>query len=67
MYQWVRDHRVHHRFQDTVSDPHNAKRGFFFSHVGWLLMEKSPECKKEGRNIDMSDVLEDPIIQFEEK
>ncbi|KAJ8915200.1 hypothetical protein NQ315_015423 [Exocentrus adspersus] len=27
IYEWVRDHRVHHKFTDTDADPHNAKRG----------------------------------------
>lgn len=35
--EWVRDHRVHHKYSDTNADPHNASRGFFFSHIGWLL------------------------------
>jgi len=34
--EWVRDHRVHHKFSDTNADPHNANRGFFFSHMGWV-------------------------------
>jgi stearoyl-CoA desaturase (Delta-9 desaturase) len=37
--EWVRDHRVHHKFSDTNADPHNSNRGFFFSHMGWLLCE----------------------------
>ncbi|XP_045468628.1 acyl-CoA Delta-9 desaturase-like isoform X1 [Harmonia axyridis] len=64
---WVRDHRVHHKFTDTVTDPHNATRGFFFSHVGWLMMKKHPSVIREGKKIDMSDLLEDPLVQFQEK
>ena len=33
LYEWCRDHRVHHKWSDTDADPHNANRGFFFSHV----------------------------------
>lgn len=29
IYEWCRDHRVHHKFTDTDADPHNAKRGTF--------------------------------------
>src|SRR5699024_5267906 len=36
IYEWARDHRAHHKWVDTDADPHNASRGFFFSHVGWL-------------------------------
>lgn len=42
MYVWVRDHRQHHKYSDTDADPHNASRGFFFSHVGWLMSKKHP-------------------------
>ncbi|KAJ8721564.1 hypothetical protein PYW07_002339 [Mythimna separata] len=30
---WVRIHRMHHKYSDTDADPHNAKRGLFFSHI----------------------------------
>lgn len=43
LYVWVRDHRQHHKFSDTDADPHNANRGFFFSHIGWLLSKKHPK------------------------
>ncbi|KOB65151.1 Delta11-desaturase [Operophtera brumata] len=26
---------------DTEADPHNATRGFFYSHMGWLLVKKN--------------------------
>lgn len=42
MYVWVRDHRQHHKYSDTDADPHNASRGFFFSHIGWLMSKKHP-------------------------
>lgn len=29
IYDWARDHRVHHKFTDTDADPHNSKRGNF--------------------------------------
>ncbi|CAH1119222.1 unnamed protein product [Phaedon cochleariae] len=64
---WVRDHRVHHKFSETDADPHNAKRGFFFSHVGWLMMKKHPEVIRKGRLIDISDLTEDPLVAFHQK
>ncbi|KOB71346.1 Acyl-CoA desaturase BmorQPVE1, partial [Operophtera brumata] len=42
IFIWSRDHRLHHRYSDTIGDPHNAKRGFFFSHIGWLMTKKHP-------------------------
>lgn len=67
LYDWVRDHRVHHKYSETDADPHNSNRGFFFAHVGWLMLHKHPEVLKKGRAIDMSDVLADPVIQFHQK
>ncbi|CAO1431787.1 unnamed protein product [Diamesa tonsa] len=67
LYDWVRDHRVHHKYSETDADPHNSNRGFFFAHVGWLMLNKHPEVIKKGRAIDMSDVLNDPVIKFHQK
>ena len=30
--------RLHHKCSETQADPHNANRGFFFSHMGWLMV-----------------------------
>jgi len=57
IYDWCRDHRVHHRYSETNADPHNANRGFFFSHVGWLLCKKHPDVLTKGKSVDMSDLL----------
>lgn len=65
VYEWARDHRVHHKFTDTNADPHNSKRGFFFSHMGWLLCKKHPDVKKFGDKIDMSDLKNDPCVMFQ--
>lgn len=67
IYEWARDHRVHHKFTDTDADPHNASRGFFFSHMGWLLIRKHPEVKEKGKLIDMSDLEQDPVVMFQKK
>ncbi|XP_058789170.1 acyl-CoA Delta-9 desaturase-like [Phymastichus coffea] len=62
---WARDHRLHHRHAETDADPYNAKRGFFFAHVGWLLCRKHPEVKEKGKTIDVSDLFSDPILRFQ--
>ncbi|KAL1446626.1 hypothetical protein WDU94_001897 [Cyamophila willieti] len=67
VYQWVRDHRVHHKFSETDADPHNSQRGFFFAHVGWLMRRKHPLVIEKGRMVDMSDVMADPLVRFHEK
>lgn len=67
IYGWVRNHRVHHKFTDTDADPHNATRGFFFSHVGWVMMRKHPDVAIKGKTVDMIDVEADPVVQFQKK
>nr|ABO43722.1 acyl-CoA delta-11 desaturase [Thaumetopoea pityocampa] len=64
---WVRDHRLHHKYSDTDADPHNAARGLFFSHVGWLLVRKHDEVKKRGKFTDMSDIYNNPVLKFQKK
>ena len=34
--KWVGHHRQHHQYSDTPHDPHNANRGFWWSHIGWM-------------------------------
>jgi stearoyl-CoA desaturase (delta-9 desaturase) len=37
---WSGHHRAHHRFADTDRDLHSPKRGFWWSHVGWILCDR---------------------------
>ena len=67
IFEWARDHRVHHKYSETDADPHNAKRGFFFSHVGWLMMKKHPDVIKKGQQLDLSDLHEDKIVMFQRR
>jgi len=58
--EWCSDHRRHHRLVDTDNDPYNAKRGFWWSHIAWIMVEK--------RNNDFSnvkDLLKDPICKWQ--
>lgn len=67
IYEWARDHRAHHKFSETEADPHNARRGFFFSHMGWLLVKKQQEVTQLGGKIDMSDIADDPVVRFQRR
>ncbi len=62
---WCTDHRRHHRFVDkNDADPYSAGRGFWFSHIGWML-----RYWKTGRN-DFSngkDLQDDPIVMFQHR
>ena len=59
---WCRNHRVHHNFIDTDLDPYNAKRGFFYSHLGWMLMKQDYETLGY---VDISDLNANRYITFQ--
>jgi stearoyl-CoA desaturase (Delta-9 desaturase) len=61
---WSRGHRAHHRYTDTLKDPYNANRGFWYSHMGWMLWKGDP--RDVGR-ADISDLDEDWIVRFQHK
>jgi len=67
IYIWSRDHRLHHKCSETRADPHDANRGFFFSHVGWLLQRKHPAVKEAGKKIIMTDLEQDSVVMFQHK
>jgi len=62
IYHWARDHRVHHAKSDTEADPHDITRGFFYAHMGWLLLKKAKAVKIAGKEIDCADLLKDPCV-----
>nr|BCB67646.1 Delta9 desaturase [Parietichytrium sp.] len=67
IYHWSRDHRTHHKYSETKADPHNALRGFFYAHVGWLLFKKDPRVKFAGAHINMSDLAALPEIKLQRR
>ncbi len=56
IYEWARDHRVHHKASETDGDPHNATRGMFFAHMGWIVVRKHPQVKEVGLKLSMADL-----------
>ena len=44
---WAANHRAHHRFADTERDVHSPKRGFWWSHVGWILCDRYGATDRE--------------------
>ncbi|XP_063348276.1 stearoyl-CoA desaturase b [Pelmatolapia mariae] len=67
IYEWVRDHRLHHKYVGTDADPHNASRGFFFSHVGWLLVQEHPVCAEKKQKLSLSDLTTDKVVMFQKR
>nr|AFJ66828.1 delta 9/14 acylCoA acetylenase [Chauliognathus lugubris] len=64
---WATYHRVHHKYTETDADPHNAKRGFFHSHMGWTIRERSPEFISRAKEADMSDLYNNTIVRIQDE
>lgn len=64
---WSSGHRTHHRHVDHVDlDPYSAKRGFWFSHMGWMLRQYdnyANEGEQDYKNAP--DLLKDPMVMFQ--
>lgn len=62
---WSSGHRVHHRHVDDVElDPYSAKRGLWFSHMGWMLRNyKSGEVNFDN----VKNLMKDPIVMWQYK
>ena len=67
IWHWSRDHRVHHKHSETDADPHNATRGFFFAHMGWLFVKKHPAIIEAGKQLNFDDLAADPLVVFQKK
>lgn len=64
---WCLNHRFHHKYVDSDKDPYNAKRGFWFSHMGWMLFDKNPVEGIPGADNYIRDLKKDPWIVFQDK
>jgi fatty-acid desaturase len=61
---WIGLHRHHHRFSDQPNDHHDSTKGFWWSHIGWMLYEvpaltEVPKFTK--------DLVNDPVYRFFDK
>jgi stearoyl-CoA desaturase (delta-9 desaturase) len=59
--EWARNHRLHHQYTDTDRDPYNAKRGFWYSHIKWVVE------KTDHPDIDLSDLEADRVVSLQHR
>ena len=58
---WASHHRWHHKHSDTPLDVHSARlRGFWYSHVGWVLSSSWNETDRST----VKDLLKFPELRF---
>jgi len=62
---WASGHRRHHRFVDNNDkDPYSAGRGFWFSHIGWILRNYKSSTEDYS---NVKDLMKDPIVVWQKK
>jgi stearoyl-CoA desaturase (delta-9 desaturase) len=62
---WSANHRDHHRFiDDPERDPYCARRGFWFSHIGWMLHNYA---SGEPNLSTVRDLERDPLVMFQHR
>jgi stearoyl-CoA desaturase (Delta-9 desaturase) len=65
VFAWASGHRKHHlHVDDEDRDPYSARRGFWFSHIGWMLREY-PSGREDFTNIP--DLKRDPLLAFQHR
>ena len=63
---WSSDHRVHHKFVDqNDKDPYSAKKGFWFSHIGWMLRDYQGDSYADYSNC--RDLQRNRIVMWQHK
>jgi stearoyl-CoA desaturase (delta-9 desaturase) len=62
---WCAGHRPHHRFvDDEAQDPYSARRGLWFSHMGWMVRHY-PSGEPDFSYV--RDLERDPIVAFQHR
>ncbi|CAG7717948.1 unnamed protein product [Allacma fusca] len=68
LYTWTRWHRQHHKFSDTDGDPHNARRGFFYSHIGWVILyDHQKFLRNSAGQIKTADLEADGVVMWQNR
>lgn len=63
---WSSDHREHHKHVDHDDhDPYSASRGFWYSHIGWMLREYQQHRYTNYDNV--KDLQKDPIVMWQHR
>jgi len=67
IWHWARDHRTHHFHSETVADPHDALRGFWFAHIGWLFLKKDRRVAEAGNKVNLDDLRSDGFVMLQKR
>jgi stearoyl-CoA desaturase (delta-9 desaturase) len=59
---WVANHRMHHSNSDQEEDVHSPRRGFWYSHFGWIIDDGSTD--RLGYRKFCKDLMRDPYYHW---
>ena len=63
---WSSDHRIHHgQVDDPVKDPYAATKGFWYSHIGWML--RNYQGNNYGNYNNAKDLQKNKIVMWQHK
>jgi len=63
---WSSDHRRHHKHVDhDEKDPYSATKGFWYSHIGWMLREYQQNIYSDYSNV--RDLEKDKVAVWQHK
>jgi len=58
---WIGLHRIHHQYSDQNLDPHDSTKGFWWSHMGWMMFHIQADAEIPRYTKDIAD---DPVYHF---
>jgi stearoyl-CoA desaturase (delta-9 desaturase) len=65
---WVGGHRQHHAFTEHVDkDPYSSKRGFWWSHMLWVIFTRPEYFELQNYQRLAPDLSRDPVYRFFDK
>jgi fatty-acid desaturase len=65
--RWVAVHRLHHQHADAACDPHSPVDSFWWSHIGWMLVEHPELTRYRIYERYAKDILRDRFYVFMER
>lgn len=61
---WAWEHRLHHRYEDREPDPYGIQKGFWFAHIGWLLIKTDQPLENDPF---IRDLDQDRLIRLQDR
>ncbi|KAG7719599.1 hypothetical protein KL949_001178 [Ogataea haglerorum] len=63
---WCSSHRAHHRYCDVSDiDPHNIRRGFLFSHCGWMIIIHNLKVSRAIRESKLDELPNKKVVKWQ--